>query len=204
MVVNDCTDDFILVERTLDGDLESFSRLVVKYERRIYRLAFSVIRQQEDAEDITQETFIHAFRALPTFRREAAFYTWLYRIALNRALNRRSQQRLFDANFSAESHHSDRTPADAEPLSQNTSPSAILEYKQALQTVERILAEMPEKFADALILRVFEGLNYGEISNLRAMSVNTVRTRIYRARRIIMHRMEERPCEQGSASWRPK
>ncbi|WP_426110814.1 RNA polymerase sigma factor [Massilia sp. PWRC2] len=202
--MNDCMDDLVLVEKTLEGDLESFSQLVEKYEGRIYRLAFGVLKQREDAEDIAQETFIHAFRALATFRREAAFYTWLYRIALNRALNRRSHHWLVKAHFSTERDNAAGILAATERICPRPPPPLALEYKQALQTVERILAEMPEKFADALILRVMEGLSYAEISSLRTMSVNTVRTRIYRARQFISRRMKEWPSQHGAADCLPK
>ena len=183
-------DDFSLVQRTNSGDLDSFAALVTRYEQRIYRLVLGVLKHNEDAEDVTQETFIQAFRALPGFRGDALFYTWLYRIALNRALSRRAQQRSWAAHFHTDGDDARIAEAMSDAPLQDDGPAAQLEYKQALQTIERILTEMPEKFADALILRVVEGLSYEEISDVRAMSVNTVRTRIFRAREFLANRLD--------------
>ena len=190
MKVETAMDDYSLVERANSGDLDSFAALVMKYEQRVFRLVLGVLKHNEDAEDVTQETFIQAFRALPGFRGDAMFYTWLYRIALNRALSRRAQQRSWAAHFHTDGDDAWIAETTNDSLSQDDGPAAQLEYKQALQTIERILTEMPEKFADALILRVVEGLSYEEISDARAMSVNTVRTRIFRAREFLANRLD--------------
>jgi RNA polymerase sigma-70 factor (ECF subfamily) len=189
--------DYSLVERANEGDLDSFAALVIKYEQRVYRLSLGVLKHHEDAEDVTQETFIQAFRALPGFRGDALFYTWLYRIALNKALSRRAQQRLWATHFRTDGDDACKAETLGDSLTQADCPSAQIEYKQALQTIERILTEMPEQFADALILRVVEGLSYEEISDARAMSVNTVRTRIFRAREFLANRMDISTGKRG-------
>lgn len=200
IILDDRNEDFALIVKTNIGDLDSFARLVEKYERRVYRLAYSIVKQPEDAEDVTQETFIQAFRALPTFRYDAAFYTWLYRIALNRALNNAGRQRRLALHFPPACEEGEDGDMESPDGVSNDTPAAHLDFQQTLMTVERILAEMPAQFADALILRVFDGLSYAEISRARAMSVNTVRTRIFRAREILAERMHIRPALPSRAS----
>ncbi|WP_426196146.1 sigma-70 family RNA polymerase sigma factor [Massilia sp. DWR3-1-1] len=183
--------DQTLIDNAKIGDLDSFSKLVAKYERRIYRLVYGVLKHDEDTEDVTQETFLNAYRALHTFRGDALFYTWLYRIALNRAFHRRTQQRVLSTHFESNGEEVLTAEHGWDEETPNESPAGRLEQKQALQIVERILTEMPEQFADALILRVLDGMSYGEISQIRTISLNTVRTRIFRARAILAERIKE-------------
>jgi RNA polymerase sigma-70 factor (ECF subfamily) len=190
-IVDDRNIDQVLIDNAKFGDLDSFSKLVSKYERRVYRLVYGVLKHDEDAEDVTQETFLNAYRALLTFRGDALFYTWLYRIALNRAFHRRTQQRVLSTHFESNDEEVLTDEHGWNEEMANYSPAARLEQKQALQLVERILTEMPEQFADALILRVIDGMSYGEISDVRTVSLNTVRTRIFRARGIIAERIKE-------------
>lgn len=184
--MNDNHEDISLVNQTIAGDLDCFAQLIKKYERRIFRLALGVVKQVEDAEDVTQEVFIHAFRSLSTFRREASFYTWLYRIALNSALNRRSHQRLISACFDSSGIDAIVSESGSDPVCPQPTPQAVLEHRETLQLVAQILAEMPQQFAETFAMKVFEGLTYMEISNAEATSLNTVRTRIFRARQILL------------------
>lgn len=181
-----------LVKQALDGDLESFAQLVSKYERRIYRLVFGILKQREDAEEVTQDAFTQAFKALPKFRHDATFFTWLFRIALNQALTaarlnvRRSEYVDADSPESTEG-------ADLSRMVVSNSPMDHLDYQQTISMIEKILSKMPKQFADSLMLRAFSGLSYQEIADVGLVSINTVRTRIFRARAILYEGMLERP-----------
>lgn len=184
-------DDLDLVEAVRNGELEAFTALVEKYQGRIYRLAFRILKHVADAEDVTQETFIQAFRALDNFRADSTFFTWLYRIALNNALNARQRQRQFSVRFDPAGDDIWQAMECLHPVSFDDTPPDCLERKQTLETVERVLNEMPEKFADALLLLVLDGLTCTEISSLSAVSPNTVRTRVFRARELLARRMPD-------------
>ena len=171
-----------LVERAQRGDKQAFGLLVEKYQRKLARLLSRFVRDSAEVEDVTQEAFIKAYRALPSFRGESAFYTWLYRIGINTAKNylvalgrRAPTTTEFDAE-EAESFD------DADNLRDNNTPDAMLQSKEIGEAVNRAMEALPEELRTAITLREIEGLSYEDIANVMACPIGTVRSRIFRAR----------------------
>ena len=180
-----------LVERVQRGDKQAFDLLVIKYQRRLARLLSQFIRDAAEVEDVTQETFIKAYRALPSFRGESAFYTWLYRIGINTAKNflvtqgRRAPTTTsngFD-NEDAENFE------EGSQLREMNTPESELMSKQIAQTVNQTLQELPEELRTAITLREIEGLSYEEIADIMNCPIGTVRSRIFRAREAIAEKL---------------
>ncbi|MGN6527504.1 MAG: RNA polymerase sigma factor RpoE [Burkholderiaceae bacterium] len=184
--------DAALVERVKRGDVRAFEMLVVKYQRRIERLIGRMVRDTDLVADIAQETFIRAYRALPQFRAESAFYTWLYRIAVNTAkkalvdLKRDpvvTQTSLQGADDDDETYRGGSEPTDGE------TPEALLASKEIAATVNAAIAALSEDLRQAITLREIEGLSYEEISEVMNCPIGTVRSRIFRAREAIAERL---------------
>jgi RNA polymerase sigma-70 factor (ECF subfamily) len=174
-----------LVERVQRGDKHAFDLLVSKYQRKLGRLISRFVRDQAEAEDVTQDAFIKAYRALPGFRGESAFYTWLYRIGINTAknhllANKRRAPTItpFDAD-EAESFE------EASLLREVSTPENELMSKQVVDVVQASLQQLPEDLRSALTLREIEGLSYEEIASVMNCPVGTVRSRIFRAREAV-------------------
>ncbi len=171
-----------LVERAQRGDKRAFELLVLKYQRKLGRLLSRFVRDPAEVEDVTQEAFIKAYRALPSFRGDSAFYTWLYRIGINTAKNylvalgRRAPTTTGFDNEEAEGFE------DAEQLRDSNTPESELEGKEIAATVNRAMDALPEDLRTAITLREIEGLSYEEIANVMNCPVGTVRSRIFRAR----------------------
>ena len=171
-----------LVERAQRGDKRAFELLVSKYQRKLGRLLSRFVRDAAEVEDVTQEAFIKAYRALPSFRGESAFYTWLYRIGINTAKNylvalgRRAPTTTGFDNEEAEGFE------DAEQLRDASTPEVELEGKEIAATVNRAMDALPEDLRTAITLREIEGLSYEEIASVMNCPVGTVRSRIFRAR----------------------
>jgi RNA polymerase sigma-70 factor (ECF subfamily) len=177
--------DWLLVERVRLGDKRAYEQLVVKYQSRIHRMLSRMVRDATEVEDITQEAFIKAYRALPQFRGESAFYTWLYRIAQNSARNylvARRRKVWSVSELNAEEPDAVDTP---ESLQDITTPESVLMSKQVGQVVDNALQELPEELRTAITLREMEGLSYDEIAECMNCPVGTVRSRIFRAREAI-------------------
>ena len=174
-----------LVERAQRGDKRAFELLVVKYQRKLGRLLSRMVRDPGEVEDVTQEAFIKAYRALPNFRGESAFYTWLYRIAINTAKNylvsmgRRAPTTTEFDNEDAESFD------DAEALRDTATPENELLGREIADTVNRAVEALPEDLRTAITLREIEGLSYEEIAGVMNCPIGTVRSRIFRAREAI-------------------
>lgn len=174
-----------LVERAQSGDKHAFELLVGKYQRRLGRLISRFVRDSAEVEDVTQEAFIKAYRALPGFRGESAFYTWLYRIGINTAKNyllalgrRAPTTTMFDAEDSEEFE-------DAALLHEVSTPENELMSKQVVEVVNSSLQQLPDDLRTALTLREIEGLSYEEIAEVMNCPIGTVRSRIFRAREAI-------------------
>ncbi|MBL8511722.1 MAG: RNA polymerase sigma factor RpoE [Betaproteobacteria bacterium] len=174
-----------LVERAQSGDKKAFELLVIKYQRKVQRLLSRIIRDQAEIEDVTQEAFIKAYRALANFRGDSAFYTWLYRIAINCAKNflvtqgrRAPTQTQFDAEEA-------EVFEDAPGLRDMATPDAELMSKQIAGIVNRTIAALPEDLRTALTLREIDGLSYEEIAEIMDCPIGTVRSRIFRAREAV-------------------
>jgi RNA polymerase sigma-70 factor (ECF subfamily) len=174
-----------LVERAQRGDKYAFELLVVKYQRRLARLISRFVRDAAEVEDVTQEAFIKAYRALPAFRGESAFYTWLYRIGINTAKNyllalkRRAPTSTSSNTEDAEGFE------DADLLQEVSTPENELMSKQVVEVVNSSLQELPDDLRTALTLREIEGLSYEEIASVMNCPIGTVRSRIFRAREAI-------------------
>ena len=174
-----------LVERAQQGDTKAFEMLVVKYNRRLGRLLSRFIKDEHEVNDVVQESFIKAYRALPNFRGESAFYTWLYRIGINTAKNflATSGKRPF---MSADVANEEGDILDlADQLADNHTPEAEMLNREILQTVEAAVAKLPEDLRKAITLREMEGLSYEEIAQIMDCPIGTVRSRIFRAREVI-------------------
>lgn len=175
--------DAMLVERTLAGDSRAYELLVIKYQRRIQRLIGRMVRDVDLIEDIAQETFLRAYRALPKFRGEAQFYTWLYRIAVNTSkkfLLELKRDPTFVANVSGNSDDDDETFYTKNEPTSNETPETMLAAKEVAEAVNNAMLALPDDLRQALVLREIEGLSYEEIALMMACPIGTVRSRIFR------------------------
>ncbi len=192
--------DRLLVERVQRGDKQAFGLLVSKYQRKLARLLSRMIWNAADVEDVVQESFIRAYRALPNFRNDSAFYTWLYRIGVNSAkdwlVSNRARISATSAvdiedveNYEIGEHHRD-----------NDTPEEVLMSKQIAATVNAAVADLPEDMRMAVSLREIDGLSYEEIAEAMNTPVGTVRSRIFRAREAIALKL--RPLVNANAEKR--
>ncbi len=184
--------DALLVERAKRGDQRAFEMLVVKYQRRIERLISRMVRDDGLVEDVAQETFIRAYRALPQFRGESAFYTWLYRIAVNTAkklLVERKRDPLISESTLVSHDDGDETSRVENELSDGETPEAVLASKEIAATVNAAIDALSEDLRQAIVLREIEGLSYEEIADVMDCPIGTVRSRIFRAREAIANRL---------------
>lgn len=170
-----------LVKRVQRGDKGAFDLLVLKYQHKIVNLVMRYVRDPELALDITQEAFIKSYRALPRFRGDSAFYTWMYRIAVNTAKNHLAAQRRRPMNIELDLQDPDQYDLHAK-LKETDTPEAITLSNETRETVERAIAALPEDLRTAIILRELEGMSYEEIAQTMECPVGTVRSRIFRAR----------------------
>lgn len=174
-----------LVLRAQQGDKRAYELLVLKYQRKLGRLLSRLVRDPAEVEDVTQEAFIKAYRALPSFRGESAFYTWLYRIGINTAKNylvalgRRAPTSTGFDNEEAENFE------DADQLRDANTPEDELHGKEIAAAVNRAMDALPEDLRTAITLREIEGLSYEEIASVMNCPIGTVRSRIFRAREAI-------------------
>ncbi|HEV8262541.1 MAG TPA: RNA polymerase sigma factor RpoE [Burkholderiales bacterium] len=178
-----------LVERAQRGDKHAFELLVAKYQRKLGRLLSRFIRDPAEVEDVAQEAFIKAYRALPSFRGDSAFYTWLYRIGINTAKNylvamgRRAPTTTEFDSEEAENFE------DGDQLRDLNTPEAELMTRQIAATVNQTMEELPEELRTAITLREIEGMSYEDIANVMNCPIGTVRSRIFRARETIADRL---------------
>ncbi|HEX5343382.1 MAG TPA: RNA polymerase sigma factor RpoE [Duganella sp.] len=179
--------DQLLVDRVREGDKQAFDLLVAKYQRRLMRLLSRIVHDPAEAEDVVQETFIKAYRALRHFRGDSAFYTWLYRIGINTAKNFLATQ----GRRTSTDADSEQAEAfnDGEHLRDINTPESMLASKQIAQTVNAAMDALPVDLRTAIALREIEGLSYEEISDIMACPIGTVRSRIFRAREVIADKL---------------
>lgn len=181
--------DAELVARVQRGDKQAFNLLVIKYQRKILRLLSRMIRDPADLEDVAQEAFIKAYRALPQFRGESAFYTWLYRIAINTARNWLSSVGKRPSAPNAIESDEGETFNETDSLSDISTPESMVASREIAETVNAAIEALPEDLRTAIVLREIEGMSYEDIAQTMACPIGTVRSRIFRAREAIAQRL---------------
>lgn len=196
--------DLLLVERTLAGDQHAFELLVIKYQRRIQRLISRMVRDSDLVEDIAQETFIRAYRALHQFRGDAQFYTWLYRIAVNTAkkflLDLKRDPLVTLTTLQPDGEEDETSRPGNEPTTEET-PESVLAASEIAQAVNAAMEALPEDLRQAVTLREIEGLSYEDIAAAMDCPIGTVRSRIFRAREAISARVRPLLEHQSGKRW---
>ena len=183
--------DLSLVRRVQRGDKGAFDVLVLKYQHKVVKLVMRYVRNPAEAEDIAQEAFIKAYRALPQFRGDSAFYTWLYRIAINTAKNAVVSRDRSPIDFDLDLQNSDESYDMQGRLADKETPEALTLTEEIRSIVNTAIEALPEDLRMAIVLREIEGLSYEEIAESMACPVGTVRSRIFRAREAIDRRLRE-------------
>ncbi len=184
--------DALLVDRARRGDTAAFEMLVVKYQRRIERLISRMVRDSDLVQDVAQETFIRAYRAMPQFRGDSAFYTWLYRIAINtakKALVELKRDPLVPESSLIRGEDGEETSRVENELTDGETPEALMASKEIAAAVNSAIEALSEDLRQAITLREIEGLSYEEISDVMNCPIGTVRSRIFRAREAIAARL---------------
>ncbi len=179
--MSDDTPDIVLVERTQQGDQSAFGLLVTKYQHRLAKLVSRYVHDSSEVEDVCQEAFIKAYRAIGNFRGDSAFYTWLYRIAVNTAKNYLISQGRRPPKSDIDADDAIQTEAGS-VMRETGTPEANALTKELAQTVTEAVEKLPEDLKTAITLREIEGLSYDEIAEVMGCPIGTVRSRIFRAR----------------------
>ena len=192
-----------LVARAQGGDQKAFDVLVQKYQRKLSRLLSRYIRDAAEVEDVAQEAFIKAYRALPAFRGDSAFYTWLYRIAVNTAKKflLESKHDPLLAQAAPASDEEDETSWKKNEPSTDEGPESLLAAKEIAQVVNAAMDALPQELRQAVVLREIEGMSYDDIALAMDCPVGTVRSRIFRAREAISQKVKPLLSRQGGKRW---
>jgi len=183
--------DLSLVRRVQRGDKGAFDALVLKYQHKLVKLVMRYVRNPAEAEDIAQEAFIKAYRALPQFRGDSAFYTWLYRIAINSAKNAVVSRDRSPVDYDLDRHNPDESYDMQGRMKDSETPEGLVLTDEIRSTVNAAIESLPEDLRTAIVLRELEGLSYEEIAAAMDCPVGTVRSRIFRAREAIDRRLRE-------------
>lgn len=194
----------MLVERAVAGDQRAFELLVIKYQRRIQRLIARMVRDVDLVDDIAQETFIRAYRALHQFRGDAQFYTWLYRIAVNTAkkflMELKRDPTVSENAFKSDDDGDETSWAGSEPIMGET-PESVLAAKEIAVAVNLALEALPEDLRQALTLREIDGMSYEDIAEMMNCPIGTVRSRIFRAREAVSAKVKPMLEKQTGKRW---
>jgi RNA polymerase sigma-70 factor (ECF subfamily) len=183
--------DLELVRRVQRGERGAYDLLVLKYQHKVVKLVMRYLREPADAEDVAQEAFIKAYRALPQFRGDSAFYTWLYRIAINTAKNALAARDRHPVSYELDMQNSDESSDVIGRLRDPETPEGLALTEEIRDTVNQAIESLPEDLRTAIVLRELEGLSYEEIAASMDCPVGTVRSRIFRAREAIDRRLRE-------------
>ncbi|MGI9212262.1 MAG: RNA polymerase sigma factor RpoE [Methylococcaceae bacterium] len=181
--------DADLVHRVQRGDKKAFDVLVTKYQYKIVQLVSRYIKDQHEALDVAQESFIKAYRAMPNFRGDSAFYTWLYRIAINTAKNHLATRSRRPSDGEIDVEEAEQFESGSR-LRNTETPEGLLMTEELAGVIQKALNDLPDELRTAITLREFEGLSYDEIAEVMKCPVGTVRSRIFRAREAIEKRLE--------------
>ncbi len=193
--------DAALVERVQKGDKKAFDLLVLKYQRKIIRLLSRMIRDQNEIEDVAQEAFIKAYKALPQFRGDSAFYTWLYRIAINTARNWMSQNSRRPSAPSSNVTDNDETFSEIDNLTDSHNPEAEMVTREIAASVNETIESLPEELRRAIVFREIDGMSYEDIALAMNCPIGTVRSRIFRAREAIASKLRPIMGNEGNQRW---
>jgi RNA polymerase sigma-70 factor (ECF subfamily) len=193
--------DAELVARVQRGDKQAFDLLVLKYQRKIMRLLSRMIRDPSEIEDVAQESFIKAYRALPQFRGESAFYTWLYRIAINTARNWLAQNNRRPSTPSAQENEDGETFDATDNLTDCSNPESEMASRQIAETVNKAMNDLPEDLRNAIVMREIDGMSYEDIAESMSCPIGTVRSRIFRAREAIAIKLRPLLGDTGDRRW---
>jgi RNA polymerase sigma-70 factor, ECF subfamily len=185
------TGDLGLVQRVQKGDKTAFDLLVRKYQHKVVKLVTRYLRDPSEAEDVAQEAFIKAYRAIPQFRGDSAFYTWLYRIAINTAKNAIVSRDRSPVEFDLDMQNVEESNSMQLRLADAETPESLLQTEEIRTTVNQAIEALPEDLRTAIVLRELEGLSYEDIAQAMDCPVGTVRSRIFRAREAIDKRLSE-------------
>jgi RNA polymerase sigma-70 factor (ECF subfamily) len=183
--------DLSLVRRVQRGERSAYDLLVLKYQHKVVKLVMRYLRDPADAEDVAQEAFIKAYRALPQFRGDSAFYTWLYRIAINTAKNALAARERQPVSYEFDTQQGEDGPDVISRLKDPETPEGLALTEEIRETVNAAIVALPEDLRTAIVLRELEGLSYEEIAVSMDCPVGTVRSRIFRAREAIDRRLRE-------------
>jgi RNA polymerase sigma-70 factor (ECF subfamily) len=185
-------EDIGLIERCQEGSREAFDELVLKYQKRVFNLAYRLLNNYEEANDVAQEVFVRAYKGIRWFRKESSIFTWLYRITMNLSKNRlkalnREKKRLepLDDPIATEEGEIKKEIIANEP-----SPSEVLVQKERAELIQEALASLDDEFRAALVLRDIEGLTYEEIAQILNLNVGTVKSRLHRARLMLKEKLQ--------------
>ena len=193
--------DAELVARVQRGDKQAFDLLVLKHQRKIMRLLSRMIRDPGEIEDVAQEAFIKAYRALPQFRGDSAFYTWLYRIAINTARNWLAQNNRRPSTPSAQENEDGETFDATDNLTDSSNPESEMASRQIADTVNKAMNDLPEDLRNAIVMREIDGMSYEDIAESMNCPIGTVRSRIFRAREAIATRLRPLLGDTGDRRW---
>ena len=176
--------DLTLVQRVQQGDRRAFDQLVLRYQHKVLKLVMRYMRNHAEAEDIAQEAFLKAYRAIHSFRGDSAFYTWIYRIAINTAKNALVAAKRRPLDYDLDLQDPEQNERNGR-LRDEATPESLLLTEEIRETVDAAIGALPEDLRRAVVLREYEGLSYEEIAAVMACPVGTVRSRIFRAREAI-------------------
>ena len=193
--------DAELVARVQAGDKQAFDLLVIKYQRKIMRLVSRMIRDPAEIEDVAQEAFIKAYRALPQFRGESAFYTWLYRIAINTARSWLALNKHVPSAPSAFENEEGETFNESDALTDGSNPESEMASRQIADTVNKAINSLPEELRHAIVMREIDGMSYEDIAESMGCPIGTVRSRIFRAREVIAKQLRPLLGDTGNRRW---
>jgi RNA polymerase sigma-70 factor (ECF subfamily) len=193
--------DAELVVRVQRGDKKAFELLMLKYQRKIVRLLSRFVRDPGEVEDVAQEAFIKAYRALPQFRGESAFYTWLYRIAINTAKNHLAAASRRPSSPTSFENEDGETFDETDNLSDINTPESMMATREIAETVNLAIEALPEELRTAIVLREIEGMSYEDIAESMGCPIGTVRSRIFRAREAIAAKLRPLLGTQDDRRW---
>lgn len=185
-------EDSGLIERCQQGSSEAFDELVLKYQKKVFNVAYRLLNNYDEANDIAQEVFVRAYKGICGFRKEASVFTWLYRITVNLSMNRlkvlnRERKRL---NCLDDPIATEEGEVKKEIVARGPSPSDILDYKERSGLIQKALSSLDGEFRTVLVLRDIEGVSYEEIARILEINVGTVKSRLHRARTVLKDKLE--------------